>query len=99
MKKKGHIIKIPHLKATLVVYKKGKGDRDYADGYSRHVCPGEYELTLKLPIKGKVTGSFLTHEIIHIIQFIVEDHTMSFLEEREHLAYLAGWLFLEICNI
>jgi hypothetical protein len=97
---KNHIIKIPHLKAIVTVKKKKKGDRDNAAGYARRVVAGdEYELTLQLPIKGMKTASYLVHELVHILQYIVEDNGMSFTHEREHLAYIADYLFLEICSL
>lgn len=97
---KEHIIKIPHLgDTTIVVSKKLKGDLDDADGYAKRMCAGEYELVVRLPIKGKVTAAHLVHEIIHILQYIVEDNHMDFLNEREHMAYIAGYLFEEVCKI
>lgn len=93
------IIKIPHLETQIVIVKKTKGDIDGAAGYAKRLCPGEYELHLKLPIRGKVTAGHLVHEIVHILQYIVEDNNMDFIHEREHLAYIAGYLFKEICNI
>ena len=97
--KNEYIIKIPHLKTQVVVVKKKKGDLDDAAGYVKRLCPEEYVLTLKLPIMGKKTASHLVHEIIHILQYIVEDNNMSFVHEREHLAYIAGYLFDEVCKI
>lgn len=97
--KKEHIIKIPHLETTIVVTKKLKGDMDQANGYARRECVGEYELVVKLPIKGPATASDLVHEIVHILQYIVEDNNMTFIQEREHMAYIAGYLFEEICKI
>lgn len=99
MSKNPSIIRIPHLKTRVVVYQKKKGDLDGAAGYAKRLCSEEYELHLRLPIRGKVTGGHLVHEIIHILQYIVEDNSMSFCHEREHLAYIAGYLFDEICNI
>lgn len=96
---KEHIIKIPHLKTQVVVLKKKKGDLDDAAGYAKRMCSEEYELHLKLPIKGPKTAGHLIHEIIHILQYIVEDNNMSFIYEREHLAYIAGYLFDEICKL
>ena len=100
------IIQIPHLRTQVVVkkYKKGwvddKGKSlDDADGYTTRLCPEEYTMTLKLPVRGKKTASNVVHEIIHILQYIVEDNSMDFTREREHLAYIAGYLFMEICNI
>lgn len=93
------IIKIPHLKTQVVVIKKKKGDLDGAAGYAERLCAEEYKLVLRLPIKGKVTAGHLVHEIIHILQYIVEDNNMSFVHEREHLAYIAGYIFDEICKI
>jgi hypothetical protein len=94
-----HIIKIPHLKTQVVIKKKRKGDLDDAAGYAKRLCPEEYELTLRLPIKGPKTGAHLVHELLHILQYIVEDNNMSFIHEREHLAYIAGYLFEEICKL
>ncbi len=99
MKNKQHIIKIPHLKTQIVVEKKKKGDLDEASAYSKRLCSEEYVLTLPLPIKGKITAGHLVHEIIHILQYIVEDNSMSFEHEREHLAYIAGYIFAEVCKI
>jgi hypothetical protein len=96
---KEYIIKIPHLKTKVVVMKKKKGDIDDAAGYAKRMCAEEYHLVLKLPIKGPKTASHVVHEIIHILQYIVEDNNMSFVHEREHLAYIAGYLFEQICEI
>lgn len=97
--KKQYIIKIPHLKTQVVVIPKKKGDLDEAAGYAKRLCAEEYELHLKLPIKGKITAGHLVHEIVHILQYIVEDNNMSFCYEREHLAYIAGYLFDQICKL
>lgn len=97
---KDHIIRIPHLKnLIIVVKKKQKGDLDDSAGYAKWLCADEYQLVLKLPIKGKVTASHLVHEIIHILQYIVEDNHMNFIHEREHLAYIAGYIFDEVCKL
>lgn len=96
---KERIIKIPHLKTIIVVNKKLKGDLDDAAGYAKRMCAGEYELTLGLPIKGPVSGGDLVHEIVHILQYIVEDNNMSFCFEREHLAYIAGYIWDEVCKL
>lgn len=92
-------IKIPHLKCSVFIYKKHKDDLPDAAGYAKRLCAEEYELHLKLPIKGKVTAGNLVHEIIHILQYITEDNNMTFEYEREHLAYIAGYLFSEVCSI
>ncbi len=97
-KKEERIIKIPHLKTQIVIVKKKKGDLDDAAGYTKRLCAEEYVMTLQLPIKGKKTASHLVHEIVHILQYLVEDNNMSFCYEREHLAYIAGYLFEQICN-
>lgn len=97
--KKEHIIKIPHLKVNVVVRKKEKGDIDASAAYTRRVCAGEYEIVTALPIKGPISAGHLVHEIIHVIQHIVDDHNMSFSYEREHTAYLAGYLFDEISKL
>lgn len=99
MKKNPAIIKIPHLKTQIFVYNKKKGDLDEAAAYAKRICAEEYELHLKLPIRGKVTAGHLVHEIIHILQYIVDDNNMSFCYEREHLAYIAGYIFDEICKL
>ncbi len=93
------IIQIPHLKTQVVVKKKRKGDLDDAAAYSKRLCAEEYVLTLPLPIKGSKSAGHLVHEIIHILQYIVEDGNMSFTFEREHMAYIAGYLFDEICKL
>lgn len=97
--KKEHVIKIPHLRTQIVVQKKKKGDMDDAAGYVKRLCAEEYVMTLKLPIKGRKTASHLVHEIIHILQYLVDDNNMSFSYEREHLAYIAGYIFDEVCKI
>lgn len=100
MSKQKKIIKIPHLpNLNIIVYKKEKGDLDEAGAYSQRMCAEEYNITLKLPIKGPKTASDLVHEIIHILQYICEDWHMNFINEREHLAYIAGYIFDEICDI
>lgn len=99
MKEKEHIIKIPHLRTQIVVIKKKKGDLDDASAYVKRLCAEEYVLTIPLPIKGKKTASHLVHEIVHLIQYIVDDNNMSFSYEREHLAYLSQYIFDEVCKI
>lgn len=96
---KDYIIKIPHLKTIVVVKRKQKGDLDDAAGYAKRICAEEYQLVLKLPIKGVITAGHLVHEIVHILQYITEDNHMSFVHEREHMAYIAGYLFDEICKL
>jgi hypothetical protein len=96
---KERIIKIPHLKTQIVIIKKRKGDLDDAAGYAKRLCPEEYHLTLQLPIKGPKSAGHLVHEIIHILQYIVEDNHMDFIHEREHLAYIAGYIFNEVCSL
>lgn len=94
-----YLIKIPHLDYRVFIEKKKKGDLDAAAGYVKKMCVGECLMVLQLPIKGQVTAGHLVHEIIHVLQYIAEDHNMSFCYEREHLAYIAGYLFEEICKI
>ncbi len=99
---KPHIIKIPHLKNYIVVVEKKRKDDTTAPNaiaYSQRMCAEESKIVLPLPIKGKVSAGHLVHEIIHILQYIVEDHNMSFIHEREHLAYIAGYIFEEVCKL
>lgn len=95
------VIKLPHLGDVLImVYKKTKDDEcPDADGYVKWLCAEEIELHVKLPIKGKISAGHLVHEIVHILQHIVEDNCMTFLNEREHLAYIAGYIFEQVCDI
>lgn len=98
--KKTTYIRIPHLKGLIItVEKKKKDDPIGGAAYVERLCSEEYRLVLPLPIKGKVTAGHLVHEIVHILQYIVEDNIMSFIHEREHLAYIAGYIFDEVCKI
>lgn len=96
---KEYAIKIEHLKTVIIVTKKRKGDLAEAAAYAKRMCAGEYELVLPLPIKGKVTAGHLVHEIIHILQYIIEDNNMDFTKEREHMAYIVWYLFEQICKL
>ena len=98
--KKDIIIKLPHINFTVVVEKMTKNNSiGNADGYTKHISTEECLMVLKLPIKGPRTASFLVHEIIHVLQNICEGSNMTFLYEREHMAYIAGYLFEEICKL
>lgn len=99
MQKKLHILKLPHLNYTIVVEKKKKGDRDESDAYTKRVSVEESLICLPLPITGPVRQAHLVHEIMHVLQNICEGDNMNFLEEREHMAYIAGWLFTQISKI
>lgn len=96
---KKHIIKVPHLRNEIIVRRYKKGDLEHAKAFAKKVCPELYELVLPLPIRGKETATTLVHEIIHLLQYYVKDNYMSFTHEREHLAYLAQYIFEEVCKI
>lgn len=96
---RGRIIKLPHLKARVFVRDKVKGDRDHADAYVERRNVGEYRITIPLPVKGRKPEATLVHEIIHVLRCLVEDHEMYFEKESEHMAYIAGYLFEEICKM
>lgn len=96
---KTSVIKLPHINYTVVVEHKKKGDLDGAAAYTRHVSPDESLICLKLPIKGPITAGHLVHEIMHVLQNIHEDRHMSFAHEREHMAYIAGYLFEQISKL
>lgn len=95
-----HTIKLPHIGYTVVVEKLTKKNAiDGADGYTKYVTGEECLMVLKLPIKGPKTASFLVHELIHVLQNICSGSNMTFLYEREHMAYIAGYLFEEISKL
>lgn len=93
------ILKIPHLNYVVVVRKFKNGDLDNVEGYSKRVSPEEAILCVPLPIKGQVSAGILVHEIVHILQYICEAHNMTFEFEREHMAYIAGYIFKEVCKL
>lgn len=97
--KKDVVLKIPHIGYTVVVRHKQKGDLDDAGGYTKYMYSAESEICLPLPITGPKRASILTHEIVHVLQNICSGSNMDFLKEREHMAYIAGWLFDEISKI
>lgn len=95
-KVKAHTFKIPHIAYTVVVEHKQKGDREGAWAYTKKMSNSEAVICIPLPIKGAEHSSYLVHEIVHVLQHICEGSHMNFLEEREHMAYIADWLFVEI---
>lgn len=98
---KKNIIKIPHLNVQIVVdnIKKDSKYRDIKpDAYTERLCSEEYRLVIP-PVRGKKTASILVHEIMHIIQHLVEDNNMRFSHEREHMAYIAGYIFEQVCDM
>lgn len=99
MKKRGGTLKIPHIDYVVVVENKKKGDLPEAGGYTKRMFAGECLLVLPLPITGPKKAAILVHELVHVIQNICEGSNMNFLYEREHMAYIAGWLFEEICKL
>lgn len=97
---KSKVIKLPHISYTVVIEQMTKAnDIGNADGYTEYVCAEECRMVLKLPIKGPKTASFLVHEIVHVLQNICSGSHMTFENEREHTAYIAGYLFEEICKM
>lgn len=94
------VIKIPHINYRVVIEKMTKANAiGNCDGYTKWVTPEESLMVLKLPIKGAKTASYAVHEIIHVLQNICEGSNMTFLMEREHMAYISGYLFDEICKL
>lgn len=93
------ILKLPHLDYIVVIERKKKDDLKDAGGYTKYMHAGESMICLPLPIRGKKSASIAVHEIIHVLQNICEGSNMKFLNEREHMAYIADWLFDEICKI
>lgn len=92
-------LKIPHIGYTVVVEQKKKDDRPGASAYTKMVYNAESLMVLPLPINSKKKNVVLVHEIIHVLQNICEGSNMVFLQEQEHMAYIADWLFQEICKI
>jgi hypothetical protein len=47
-------------------------------------------------LQPKASGSVITHEIVHALQFIARARGINFEDELEHFGYIAQYLFMKI---
>lgn len=89
-------IYLPHLHYTVHVKEREsfKGKTDFIA-----VCVRDDDrnstIYIKKPIKKWAHGT-LVHEVIHALQFICESRNIDFLQEQEHVGYLAQYIFNKI---
>ncbi len=98
-------IPIPHLKFTLYIQdmSKLKGIEIKDGGYTTRIDGEEYHCkaciffpNVKEMVKISANLPIIAHEVMHVIQILCEDYSMSIEEEKEHTAYLMTYLLEEI---
>ncbi len=93
---------IPHIFYTVYVkdIKKTKGDaKEFLDrGFTacaEKVDKNTSNIYIEFPVTPKSHGTVL-HEVIHVIGHICQDRDISFINEEEHVAYIAQYIFNRI---
>lgn len=101
-KKKAHkIISIPHLHRTrvfLLDMKYLRGIEIKGPAYTCRMSNDDIVVCLvdiEKSLKSKRFVSILAHEFMHVIQHLCEQFCMTIEEEREHTAYIMGYLMDE----
>lgn len=88
-------IYIPHINYTVHIkeFKKAPETMPLAKAYCEQIDSKSCNLFLP---KGKQHPGDVSHELIHVLQFICLNRSISFDSETEHMAYLMHWMMGQI---
>lgn len=87
-------IYIPHLNYTITIKEAKNPPEELFNAVNWVESQGQYGCTMYLDKKPHPGD--LSHELIHVLQFICLNRNMNFMTEHEHMGYLMHWLMGEI---
>ena len=89
-------IYLAHLNYTVRLRQSGQPPEEVKHAISWVISEDKNTCTLYTDLKTRIHPGDLSHELIHVLQFICLDRNINFTLEQEHMGYLMQYLFGQI---
>lgn len=87
-------IELPHIGYTVHIKDRRVSKRAASTMHAATERMSAHSATIYIPLPLKRQDEpTLVHEIIHVLQYICESKHIDFVQEQEHMAYIANHIF------